>query len=79
MQDDRMQCPGCGARYFPALARKHAGCVVVHAPLVVHESAVLVVHAESRHGKYADAEARKKYRRDWAREDRKRKREGVSS
>lgn len=52
--------------------------VVVHKPLVVHKKpevvhikAEVVVHkpddeaAESRHGKYADIDARRRYRREW--------------
>ena len=58
-------CPGCGERYFPKLARKHESCVVVHAPVVVHAEPAVVVH--TRHGKYADLEARRKYRREWMR------------
>lgn len=44
--------------------------LVVHNPVgeVVHAepSAAVVVH-ESKHGKYADAEKRKAYRREWMR------------
>lgn len=77
-----MLCKACG---FPAhgldrcevAARKRAMAKVVHEPKcefsVVH-GAETVVHAEvagsSRHGKYADAEARKKYRREWMARDR---------
>lgn len=61
----------------PAVSTKQ----VVHVPqTVVHEEpkqAVSVVHAvvhTSRHGVYADLEARKAYRRKWAKENRAKKR-----
>lgn len=70
-----MKCFACG---FPdhgldrceVAARKRAGAVVhevVHAPaVVVHAEAAKVIQPQStRHGKYADAEARRLYRRDW--------------
>lgn len=63
----RVEC-ACGVRHFPAQAWAHRGCVVVHAPMVVHAEAEAVVH--SRHGVYADAEARKAYQRQWMRKDR---------
>ena len=66
-------CSYCGGMHSPLYRcdeqRRAEAKMVVHAPeVVVHE----VVH--SRHGKYADLEKRKAYRREWAR----RKRAGGS-
>lgn len=79
--DGKIECEGCGGRYYPALAWKHAGCVVVHSPktgspqaligspqaseLVVHTESTGSPHVGSRHGVYRDAEARRRYKREW--------------
>lgn len=50
-----------------------ARVLVVHKPAVVVHSPELVVHngsSQNRHGKYADAEARRAYRREWMRRKR---------
>ena len=72
------KCRVCGAEHwgpdhvFKGDAAKVSELLtqVVHAPKVVHT----VVHTEakgsSRHGKYADAEARKEYRREWMKKKR---------
>lgn len=61
-------CVGCRRVFPPNLAWKHEGCVptwvVVHREVVVHAKPGLVVH-KSRHGVYADLEARRKYKREW--------------
>lgn len=77
-------CVGCRGRYYPALERKHKGCVVVHSPeigspqaeLVVVHSEPVVVH-KSRHGVYRDVEARRRYKRDWMARRRAEARKGV--
>ena len=44
--------------------------LVVHAEIGSSQAAPLVVHAKSRHGVYADLDARRKYRREWMRRKR---------
>jgi hypothetical protein len=67
-----MKCRACGFDHASlerceVAARKR----VVHAPMVVHAEGPRVVHGPrggekgTRHGKYADPEARRKYRREW--------------
>jgi hypothetical protein len=73
--DGKVVCEGCGEWYFPALARKHAGCVVVHSgtgssqgDIGSSQPSELVVHkgpVGSSHGRYKDEVARRKYRREW--------------
>lgn len=51
--------------------RRQQAALVVHSSVQPAEIAPAVVHA-SRHGKYADAEKRKAYRREWMRAKRAR-------
>lgn len=78
-----MNCFACGHPEHgldrcEVAARKRANAVVhevVHAPsVVVHAEAAKVTQPETRHGKYADAEARRLYRREWTARDRAKKR-----
>jgi len=67
-----LRCDKCGTVYGH---REDHKCVVVHAaPMVVHDEAMvvhtpdMVVHSgSSRHGAYADMDARREYRREWMR------------
>ncbi len=58
-------CDACGQRYWPAQTWIHAKCLVANAPMVANKSNGLV--ANSRHGKYADADKRRKYMREYMR------------
>jgi len=75
-----MKCRACQLDHAPTMRCEMArrleqkvvhtpSHVVVHAEKVVHIPSALVVHT-SKHGKYADAEKRKAYRREWMRKKR---------
>lgn len=56
------------------VARRIREAVVVHTPeVVVHATPVANTDGSSRHGVYADPEARKVYRREWAKRSRAKK------
>lgn len=81
-RDDRVQCPGCLKRYFPAQAWAHKGCVantVANAnPGVDNADAPLElapVAKPERYGRYADGEKRRAYMRGLMR---KRRAEGKA-
>lgn len=57
---DRL-CNGCGKAYWFKQQWMHDKCVVVHAAKPT---------GSSRHGKYADPEKRKAYRKEWMRKKR---------
>ena len=57
-------CKGCGKEYWFKQAWMHEKCVVVHKPDGSSQD------GSSRHGKYADLEKRKAYRRQWMRNKR---------
>lgn len=69
-------CVGCRRVFPPNLAWKHQGCErewVVHmapVPTVVVHAKEAAGSSQSRHGKYADPERRRKYRREWMRNKR---------
>lgn len=60
-------CSRCGKDYWANQAWLHETCKVVHSAVVVHKEERI---GSSRHGKYADAEKRKTYRREWMRKRR---------
>jgi hypothetical protein len=63
-------CPHCNAN-LALVGTRHRCIAVVHSGSSLPDK---VVHKEtlgsSRHGKYADPEARKRYRREWMRKKR---------
>lgn len=58
----------CGLEVLKAQRWVHERTCGSSQGLVVHESPQLVVH--TKHGKYADLEARRAYRREWMRKKR---------
>lgn len=58
------KCRLCGHEHWNSEAH-HFGDVVVHKPEKVVHAKPVVVHKESKHGRYADAEKRRQYRRGW--------------
>ena len=71
-----LHCAVCGKDYWRTQQWMHDKHVVHKPPLVVHKP--VVVHqainaGSSRHGKYADPEKRKAYRKEWMRKSRARK------
>lgn len=64
--DDKIECEGCGKRYYPAQGWAHKDCVVANrVDLVANKSPVVANKPDelvaNRHGKYRDPEKRRGY------------------